>query len=174
MPRWCVKCWTGIFSESHKHCTKHSTIFILIFPVRKLRFREGKWFRRGVMCSMPQGQDVITMMEMYFIPEREKDQKTLREGKPAEGRGKGQRHREKQPGPHHLCQDAAVKVSSPHPPSPTSRLTTIPLLKTPTRRSAPWTVLPWPDILDTTIQASSLQAGAGHACWPRLPAHVCH
>lgn len=68
------------------------------------------------MCSMPQGQDVITMMEMYFIPEREKDQKTLRKGKPAEGRGKGQRHREKQPGPHHLCRDAAVKVSSPHPP----------------------------------------------------------
>lgn len=41
------------------------------------------------MCSMPQGQDVITMMEMYFIPERETGPEDTQRGEACRGQGEG-------------------------------------------------------------------------------------
>ena len=96
------------------------------------------------------------MWEMYFIPEK-RDQETergawegpwegtetqregdrLKRGEETQKEG-GRESRGSEAGRHHLCWDTAVKVSSSHPTSPTSCLTTTPLLKTPTRRSAWW------------------------------------
>lgn len=85
------------------------------------------------MCSMPHSQGIIPTREMQlYIKKRDGA------GSPLE-RGAWGAQGIREAGLHHPCWDPVVKRPL-HPPhsSPTSCLTTIPLLKTPTPRSAPW------------------------------------